>query len=119
MEKKSTKANSLKAVQGGKAAVVKSTEGLTHKDIKELLAKFAEAILVDQERVNKLPRKKFHPFDDDGFWQRNREDHVRAIVDLSMTVDEMPKPPVEKVDRSGHRLQTRSRQAIAVELYRR
>jgi hypothetical protein len=97
MEKKSTKANSLKVVQGGKAAVVKSTKALTHKDIKEFLAKFAEAILVDQERVNKLPRKKFHPFDDDGFWQRNREDHVRAIVDLSMTVDEMPKRLLKKL----------------------
>jgi hypothetical protein len=97
MEKRSTKASPLKVVQGGEAAVVKSTKALTRKDIKEFLAKFAEAILVDQRRVNKLPRKKFRPFDADGFWQRNREDHVRAIVDLSVTVDEMPKHLLKKL----------------------
>ena len=90
MGNKSTRANSLRVIQGGKAEAMKSTKALTHKDIKEFLAKFAEAILVDQERVNKLPHKKFHPFYDDGMWQRNREDHVGAIVDLSITVDKMP-----------------------------
>jgi hypothetical protein len=97
MGKNSTKANSLKVIQGGKAELVKSTKALTHKDIKEFLAKFAEAILVDQERVNKLPHKKFHPFYDDGMWQRNREDHVGAIVDLSITVDKMPKILLKKL----------------------
>ena len=76
---------------------MKSTKALTHKDIKEFLAKFAEAILVDQERVNKLPHKNFHPLYDDGMWQRNREDHVGAIVELSMTVDEMPKRLLKKL----------------------
>src|SRR3954471_14055286 len=97
MEKKSTKANSLKVVQGGKAAVVKSMKALTHKDIKEFLARFAEAILVDQERVNKLPRKNFHPFYDDGMWKRNREDHVYAILKLSLTVDQMSKRLLKKL----------------------
>lgn len=69
--KNSTKVNFLKVIQGGKAKIVKSTKALTHKDIKEFLAKFAEAILVAQERVNKLPLKNFHPFYDDGMWQRN------------------------------------------------
>ena len=91
MGKNSTKVNSFKVIQGGKVEVVKSTKALTHKDIKEFLAKFAEAILVDQERVNKLQRKYFHPLYDNGMWKRNREDHVGAIVKLSMTVDEMPK----------------------------
>ena len=97
MGKKSTRANYLKVIQGGKAKAVKSTKALTHKDIKEFFAKFAEAILVDQERVKKLPHKKFHPFYDDGMWQRNREDHVGAIVDLSMTVDKMPKRLLKKL----------------------
>jgi hypothetical protein len=91
MGKNSTKVNSLKVIQGGKAEVRKSTKVLTHKDIKEFLAKFAEAILVDQDRVKKLPRKTFHPLYDDAMWRRNREDHVGAIVELSMTVDEIPK----------------------------
>lgn len=97
MGKKSTRANYLKVIQGGKAKAVKSTKALTHKDIKEFFAKFAEAILVDQERVKKLPHKKFHPFYDDGMWQRNWEDHVGAIVDLSMTVDKMPKRLLKKL----------------------
>jgi hypothetical protein len=97
MGKKSTRANSLKVIQGGKAKAVKSTKALTHKDIKEFLAKFAEAILVDQERVKKLSHKKFHPSYDDSIWQRNREDHVGAIVDLSMTVDKMPKRLLKKL----------------------
>lgn len=80
-----------------KAAVVKSTKALTHKDIKELLEKFAEAILVDQERVNKLPLKKFHPNYDHGWWQSNREDSISAIVDLSLTVDKMPKRLLKKL----------------------
>jgi hypothetical protein len=58
MEKNSKKVSCLKVIQGGKAEFVKSPKALTHKDIKVFLAKFAEAILVDQERVNKLPRKK-------------------------------------------------------------
>jgi hypothetical protein len=97
MGKDSTKVNYFKVIQGGKAEVRKSTKALTHKDIKEFLAKFAEAILVDQERVKKLPRKKFHPFYDDGMWKRNREDHVHAIIELSMTVDEMPKRLLRKL----------------------
>jgi hypothetical protein len=97
MGNNSTKVNSFKVVQGGKSEVVKSTKALTHKDIKELLAKFAEAILVDQERVNKLPRKKLHPFYDDGMWKRNREDHIGAIVELSITVDKMPKRLLKKL----------------------
>ena len=97
MEENSKKVSCLKVIQGGKAEFVKSPKALTHKDIKVFLAKFAEAILVDQERVNKLPRKKFYPFYDDGMWQRNREDHVGAIVDLSMTVDEMPKRLLKKL----------------------
>jgi hypothetical protein len=48
MGNNSTKVNSFKVIQGGKSEVVKSTKALTHKDIKEFLAKFAEAILVDQ-----------------------------------------------------------------------
>jgi hypothetical protein len=96
MRKESTKVK-LKVIQGGKVAVGKPTKLLTHKDIKEFLAKFAEAILVDQERVKKLPRKKFHPFYDHGMWKRNREDHVHAIVELSMTVDKMPKRLLKKL----------------------
>ena len=90
MGKNSTKVNSLKVIQGGKAELVGATKALTHKDIKEFFAKFAEAILVDQKRVNKLPHEEFHPFYDDGMWRRNRDDHVAAIIELSMTVDEMP-----------------------------
>ena len=97
MGKNSTKVNSLKVIQGGKTELVKTTKALTHKDIKEFLAKFAEAILVDQERINKLPHKKFHPLYDDGMWQRNRGDHVGAIVDLSITVDKMPKSLLKKL----------------------
>src|SRR4051794_31502427 len=91
MATKSTIPNHLKVIQGGIAKDATPTKALTHKDIKEFLAKFAEAILVDQERVNKLPRKKFHAFYEHGMWKNNREDHVSAIVDLSMTVDRMPK----------------------------
>jgi hypothetical protein len=97
MGKRSTKVNSLKVIQGGKAELVKSTKALTHENIKEFFEKFAEAILVDQERVNKLPHKKFHRFYDDGMWQRSRRDHVGAIVDLSITVDEMPKSLLTKL----------------------
>ena len=76
MRKESMKVK-LQVIQGGKVAVGKPTKSFTHKDIKEFLAKFAEAILVDQERVKKLPRKEFHPFYDHGMWKRNRDDHVR------------------------------------------
>ncbi len=97
MVKNSTKANSLRVIQGGKAELVKSAKTLTHKDIHEFLATFAEAILVNQERVNKLPHKQFHPFYDDGMWQRNREDHVCALTDLSITVEDMPKRLLKKL----------------------
>jgi len=89
--KSSKKPTYLRLVEGGKADASKTTEAFTHKDIKELFAKFAEAILVDQERVNKLPRKKLHSLYDHGMWKRNREGHVSALVDLSMTVDRLPK----------------------------
>lgn len=89
--KSSTKPTYLKLVQGGKADASKAAKSLTHRDIKELLARFAEAVLVDQERVNKLPRKKLHSLYDHGMWKRNREGHVSAIVDLSMTVDRLTK----------------------------
>src|SRR4051794_17876313 len=89
--------NSFKVIQGGKSKIVKPTKALTHKDIKEFLARFAEAILVDQERVNKLLRKNFHPFYDDGMWKRNREDHVYAILKLSLTVDQMSKRLLKKL----------------------
>ena len=97
MGKSSKNVNSFKLIQGGKADVVKPTKALTHKDIKEFFAKFAEAILVDQERVNKLPHNEFHPDYDDGMWRRNREDHVGAIVKLSMTVDKMPRRLLKKL----------------------
>lgn len=97
MEKNSKTTNFFKIIQGGKAKAATSTKALTHKDIKEFLATFAEAILVDQERVNKLPRANFHPLYDDGMWERSREDHVGAIVELSMTVDKMPKRLLKKL----------------------
>jgi len=95
--KNSKKPTYLKLVEGGKADASKAPKALTHKDVKELLAKFAEAILVDQERVNKLPRRKIHPLYDHDMWKGNREDHVSAIVDLSMTVDQMPKRLLKEV----------------------
>jgi hypothetical protein len=67
MGNNSTKVNSLKVIQGRKAEVVKTTKTLTHKDIKEFFLEFAEAIFVDQGRVNKMPRKHFHPLYDDGW----------------------------------------------------
>jgi hypothetical protein len=91
MGNNSTKVNSLKVMQGRKAEVVKTTKTLTHRDIKEFFLKFAEAIFVDQERVNKMSRKHFNPFYDDGMWRRTRGDYLSAIVDLSLTVDRMPK----------------------------
>jgi hypothetical protein len=95
--KSSKKPTYLRLVEGGRADASKALKVLTHKDIKELLAKFAEAILVDQERVNKLPRKRLHSLYDHGMWTRNREDHVSAIVDLSMTVDQLPKRLLKEV----------------------
>jgi hypothetical protein len=59
----------IKIIQGGKAGTVKSTKALTHRDIKEFFARFAEAILVDQERVSTLPHKEFHSFYNDGVAQ--------------------------------------------------
>lgn len=91
MGSNSTKVNSLKVIQGRKAEVVKTTKTLTHKDIKVFFLRFAEAIFVDQGRVHKIPRKHFHSFYDDGRWRRTREDYLSAIVDLSLTVDKMPK----------------------------
>jgi hypothetical protein len=91
MGNNSTTVNSLKVMPGRKAEIVKTTKTLTHRDIKEFFLKFAEAIFVDQERVNEMPREHFHPFYDDGFWRRTRDDYLSAIVDLSLTVDKMPK----------------------------
>lgn len=89
MRKKSTSASSLSIIQGGKADTAKSVASITHKDVKEFLARFAEAILVDQKRVRKLPREELHPLYDPSLWNRSREEHVGAIVQLSMTVDRM------------------------------
>lgn len=97
MGKNSTKVNSLKLIQGGQAKLLKSPKTLTHEDIKEFLAKFAEAILVDQKRVDKLPCEKFRPLYDDGFWRAERESYVGAIVELSMTVDKMPKSLLKRL----------------------
>jgi hypothetical protein len=97
MRKKFAIASSLKVIQGGNAEVVAATKALAHEDIKEFLAKFAEAILVDQMRVNKLPHKKSHEFYDDGMWQRNRDDHVSALMELFVTVDEMPESLLERL----------------------
>ncbi|WP_045014252.1 hypothetical protein [Bradyrhizobium sp. LTSP849] len=87
----STKMNSLKVMQGREAEAVKTTETLTHKDIKRFFLKLAEAILVDQQRVNKISREYFHPSYDDGRWRETREEYLDAIIDLSLTVDKMPK----------------------------
>jgi hypothetical protein len=38
-----------------------------------------------------MPRRHFHPFYDDGMWRRTRVDYLSAIVDLTLTVDKMPK----------------------------
>jgi hypothetical protein len=91
MANNSTQMNSLKVMRGREAEVVKTTKALTQRDIKRFFLKFAEAIFVDQQRVNKIPRKHFHPFYDDVSWRRTREEYLYAIVDLSLTVDKMPK----------------------------
>jgi hypothetical protein len=91
MRSNSTKVNSLKVMQGRKAEVVKTTKTLTHRDIKEFFLKFAEAIFVDQQRVNKMSRKHFNPLYDDGMWRSTRGDYLSALVNLSLTVDRMPK----------------------------
>ncbi|MBR1170243.1 hypothetical protein [Bradyrhizobium liaoningense] len=89
--------NALKVIKGGKAEVVKLVNVLTHQDIKEFLAKFAEAILVDQKRVNRLPHEEFHEFYDHDMWQRSRDGHVGALVELYATVDEMPESLLKKL----------------------
>jgi hypothetical protein len=70
---------------------MRTTKALTHKAIKRFFFKYAEAIYVDQERVDKIPLKDSHPSYDDGFWRSTREDYLQAIVHLSLTVDNMPK----------------------------
>jgi hypothetical protein len=97
MGKAVKRVTALKVIHGGKAKVVKLVNELTHRDIKEFLAKFAEAILVDQKRVNKFPHENFHHFYDHGMWQRNRGDHVGALIELFVTVDEMPESLLKKL----------------------
>jgi hypothetical protein len=57
--------------------------------------RFAEAIFVEQQRVDKIPRKDFHPLYDEGWWKENRKEYFSAIVALSLTVDKMPKRLLE------------------------
>jgi hypothetical protein len=91
MENNSKPKKQFNVIQGGKPELVRSTKTLSHEDIKEFLAKFAEAIWVNQERVDKLLHRKFHRHYDDSWWRTHREDCLSATVDLSMTVDKMPK----------------------------
>lgn len=94
---KNTTASSLRLIQGGKTGKLGPLRLLTHDDIKKFFATFAEAILVDQKRVPRLPREDFSPDYDDGMWRRNREDHVEALVNLYMTADKMPKRLLEEL----------------------
>jgi hypothetical protein len=61
------------------------------------LQSYACTSSINDYPINKLPRKKFHAYYDHGMWKRNREDHISAIVDLSMTVDNMPKRLLKKL----------------------
>jgi hypothetical protein len=97
MGKNSTRVNFFKVIEGDKSEAGKLPKTLSHNDIKTFIARFAEAILVDQKRVNKLPRKDFHPLYNNGMWKRNREDHVYALVKLTITVDDMPKHLLEEL----------------------
>jgi hypothetical protein len=90
MGKSSEPGKRFKAIQGGKVSLVKPAKLLTHKDIKEFFARFAEAIWVNQKRVDKLLHRTFHRHYDDSRWRSDREDYLSVIVDLSMTVDKMP-----------------------------
>jgi hypothetical protein len=63
---------------------------LTHEDIKDLLNGFAEAIELDQMRVDTLPDDIFHPAYDDGMWRRWRQDHLDFINQLLPTVNMIP-----------------------------
>ena len=72
-------------------------EKLTHEDIKEFFARFAEAIWVNQKRVDKLLHRTFHRHYDDSRWRSDREDYLSVMVDLSMTVDKMPKRLLERL----------------------
>lgn len=90
MENNSTKTQPFLVIQGGRAETGKLPKTLTRKDVREFLADFVEAILVDQLRVNKLSRSEFHPRYNHAMWKRNREDHVAAIVRLYTTVEDMP-----------------------------
>ena len=97
MENKSTKIKSPKAMQGREADVVKVTETITHFDIKMFFLRFAEAIFVEQQRLDKIPRTHFHPLYDNAWWKANREEYFSAVVALSLTVDKMPKRLLENL----------------------
>lgn len=91
MKNNNRTANSLTVIQGGKTDEPMSMLVLTRKDIKEFFATFAEAIMVDQKRVTRLPKEQLSPDYNSGMWRRNREDHIEALVKLYVTVDKMPK----------------------------
>ena len=90
MENNSKPKKQFNVIQGGKPELVRSTKTLTHEDIKEFFASFAEAIWVNQKRVDKLLHRTFPRHYDDSRWRSDREDYLSVIVDLSMTVDKMP-----------------------------
>jgi hypothetical protein len=64
---------------------------IRRRDIRSLLRANSAAILLDQAKVDALPRKYFHPEYSRGMWFRCRERHISFIDDLIATTGAMPK----------------------------
>jgi hypothetical protein len=67
--------------------VEKEAQSLTNDDIRQLFAGFADAIQLDQIRVDALPREKFNFKYSDSMWRTWRRSHVDYVNRLLPTVE--------------------------------
>ena len=78
------------------------TRSIITTDVRDLLARFAAAIELDQIRVDALPAHSFHDQyedddDDDSWWRGWRLDHVEYVNLILSTVDALPPVILEEL----------------------
>jgi hypothetical protein len=66
-----------------------NNQSLTRRDIENLLLAYSGAVELDQIRIDHLPPASFHKEYDHGMWKRYRNDHLRFINLLLVTVPQI------------------------------
>ena len=92
------------------------TKALAPDDIRDLLNRFASAIMLDQVHVDGLPPEKFHPQYNGDMWLAWRLDHLAYLNTLLMTVDTITPNLLKELTRIAVTKKPATVRRIAIEL---